>query len=73
MILLEYFRENEITLSKKGTSAMARAVKEIYPTLSLYFEDDELVGRVLPIELPDTDCLKILQLTARYAGLWAFA
>jgi hypothetical protein len=75
MILLEYFRENEITLSKKGVSAMGKAIRNLYPNMDMWYphEDDEMVRRIISFELPDEDCLKILQLTAKYAGLWAFA
>jgi hypothetical protein len=77
MILLEYLRENELTLSQKGISAMTMAFKEVYPHTSMWIQHDEdgeyFVRKFLALDLPEEDCLKILQLTARYAGLWAFA
>lgn len=77
MILLEYLRENEVYLSKKGISAMAKAVSDLYPNLNgVFVEHDDAeywVSKIMVLELPEADCLKILQLTAKYAGLWAFA
>ena len=77
MILLDFLRENELTLSKKGISAMVMAFKEFYPHTSMWIQHNEdgeyFVRKFLAIDLPEADCLKILQLTARYAGRWAFA
>jgi hypothetical protein len=75
MILLEYLRENELNLSDKGISAMGKAIRNIYPNMDMWYphDDDEMVRRIITLELPESDCLQILQLTAKYAGLWAFA
>lgn len=77
MILLDFLRENELTLSKRGVSAMGMAFKEVYPHTSMWISHDDdteyFIGKILAIDLPEADCLKILQLNARYAGLWAFA
>lgn len=75
MILLEYLRENELTLSKKGIEAMGKAIENIYPNMDMWHwhDSDEMVRRIITFDLPDEECLKILQLTAKYAGLWAFA
>lgn len=77
MILLEFLQENQLTLSKKGIQAMGKALKDVYPHMDMWITHDDdgeyLIGKILVIELPDEDCLKILQLTAKYAGLWAFA
>lgn len=73
MILLDLLRENELSLSKKGIHAMVKAIKEVYPHTDMWLTHDEdgeyFVRKIIAIELPDEDCLKILQLTARYAGL----
>ena len=73
MKLIEYLQENRFKISDKGRSAMAKAIKEVFPTVDDGTPDFKLVARVLVWELPEKDCLAILQLTARYAGLWAFA
>lgn len=74
MRLIEVLQENESKLSEKGRSAMARAVREVFPTLNdPQVPDTVVVGRALVYDIADEDCLKILELTARYAGLWAFA
>jgi hypothetical protein len=75
MILVDFLRDNEVSLSKKGKNAMAKAIRDIYPNMSMWFEHDDetLVGRMIVVDLPESDCLQILTLTARYAGLWAFA
>jgi hypothetical protein len=75
MILLDFLRENEVSLSKRGVSAMGRAIRDIYPNMGMWLkhDDETMVGRMIVIDLPEKDCLQILVLTARYAGLWAFA
>lgn len=74
MRLIEILQENESKLSDKGRSAMARAIREVFPTLNDdQVPDYKVVGRALVYDLSEEDCLKILQLTARYAGLWVFA
>jgi hypothetical protein len=72
MRLIDLFRENEITLTAKGNEAMIKVVKEIYPHLASV-ASDSILGKVMVYDLHNEDCLKILQMTARYAGLWAFA
>lgn len=76
MILLDFLRENELTLTTKGINAMGKAIKEVYPNTDMWIhgkESEYWVRSILALEIPEEDCLKILQLTARYAGLWAFA
>jgi hypothetical protein len=68
MRLIDLFRENEITLTPKGNEAMIKVVKEIYPHLASV-ASDSMLGKVIVYDLPNEDCLKILQMTARYAGL----
>jgi hypothetical protein len=72
MRLIDLFRENEITFTARGKEAMIKAVKEIYPHLASV-ASDSMLGKVIVYDLSNEDCLKILQMTARYAGLWAFA
>lgn len=52
---------------------MIKAFQDVYPNLQFISDDDRTIARFMVYDLPDEDCLKILQLTARYAGLWAFA
>ena len=50
MILLDYLRENELTLSRKGYAAMAIAIKQIYPTMDMWYQNEYMiVSRVIVI------------------------
>jgi hypothetical protein len=73
MILIEFLRENKFILSDKGQQVISKALKEVYPNLEDWKADDKTISRFIGYDLPDEDCLKILQLAARYASLWAFA
>jgi hypothetical protein len=73
MILIELLRENKFMMSNKGSSALYRAIVEVYPYLKDYLDEKTLVSHVLEIDLPDQDVLLILQLAAKYSRLWAFA
>ncbi len=73
MILIDYLRVNSIQLSSKGTHAMAKAIKDVLVPVDDGIDDEALVGRVLTYDLSEEDCLKIIQLTAKYAKLWLFS
>jgi hypothetical protein len=73
MILIEYLRENEIQLSSKGSSAMAKAIRDVFEIVDDGIDDDKLVGRVLTYDLTQEECLRIMELTAKYAKLWLFS
>jgi hypothetical protein len=73
MILIEYLRENQVQLSKKGSAAMAKAIRDIFGISNDGTDDEDLVGIFLTNELKEEDCLKIIELTSKYAKLWLFS
>lgn len=73
MMLIEFLKENEIQLSGKGTNAMARAIRDVLDPVDDGVDDETLVGRVLTYDFSEEECLRILQLTAKYAKLWLFS
>lgn len=73
MILIEFLRENDVQLSSKGTGAMAKAIRDVLSPIDDGIEDEVLVGRVLTFDLPEEDCLRIVELTGKYAKLWLFS
>ncbi|HEY5267776.1 MAG TPA: hypothetical protein VII94_01425 [Candidatus Saccharimonadales bacterium] len=74
MILIEAFREEGLALSEKGVGAMAKALREIFPSLATKdWEDNKIVGHFLVLDLRDNDCLQLLQLASKYAKLWIFS
>lgn len=73
MILIEFLRENEIKLTEKGIAIIAKVLRDMYPTLDTELPDSKIVYRALVWDMPEEQCLKILQYSAKYASLWAFA
>lgn len=73
MILIEFLKENDVQLSSKGTGAMAKAIRDVFEMVDDGIEDEVLVGRVLTMNLEEDDCLRIVELTGKYAKLWLFS
>ena len=74
MILIEYFRDNEIMLSEKGRASFAKAIRDVFPNLYTdLIEDNKLISWIMIIQLKEEDALKILQLAAKYSKLWLFS
>ena len=73
MILIEFLREHDVQLSSKGTGAMAKAIRDVLSPIDDGIEDEVLVGRVLTFDLHEEECLRIVELTAKYAKLWLFS
>lgn len=67
---LDYiFRQNYMVLTDKGKECLLKAVIDFYD-----LPDDNLARKYTwCYDLNDEDCLAILQMTVRYAKLWAFA
>ena len=73
MILIEYLRDNDVQLSSKGMGAMAKAIRDVFDPVDDGIDDESLVGRVLTYDLEEAECLKIIELTTKYAKLWIFS
>ena len=72
MRLQDLFRDNDMILSDKGRLCLRKAVKDAFPIL--HHLDDAMTGRFMWLyDLNDEDCLRILNLTVKYASLWAFS
>ncbi len=52
---------------------MAKAIRDIFEIVNDGIEDEDLVGLFLTSELKEEECLKIMELTGKYAKLWLFS
>lgn len=72
MRIIDLLQNNELSLSEKGLRSMIRAFQYVCPDLRALTSDED-IAYLIVYDLPEEDCLKVLQLTVKYANLWAFA
>lgn len=68
MIIKDFLKENNFTLSPKGIEYLHLAIREMYPNLP----KDKEYYIYLAYDLNEEECIKILLLTIRYLKVSAF-
>lgn len=76
MILAQVVFNNKIKMATKEKIAFGKAVKQYYPNITnLYVNhaDDYFWTKFSQLDLPEKDCVELLQLTSKYLKLWIYS
>jgi len=73
MLLIKYFTDNNITLTPKGESAFANAIKQYFPDLNFISDNDYVIYGLHFWDLSNEEITDFLKVFSKYVKFNVFS